>query len=429
MRAARPFCRERVLQCLAFVLAVGGPAAAFAQPARLSPHARRDAASLNVFLDCSACDLEYQRQHVTFVSYVRDRGTADLYVLVTTQDTGGGGMAWVVRFIGMGRFQRQDRTFTFATAQRATADDRRKEFARIFRIGLAGYALDTPIAPQLDVDWRRPAQGRSSAGTDPWNYWTFRIGANGNVGGEQSSTVRSYRVAASSSRTTQNSKITVLANSSTDKQAFKIDGRAVESRQDAWTVSALVVKSLGGRAGAGFRTSVARSSFTNTDRAVRVAPAVEVDFFPYSESNRRSLTVQYNFGTNYYEYREVTIFDKLRETVPTHGLNASLGLRAAWGTIGAHSGVSQHVRRRDRYRASISGSADVSLFKGLSFDMYGQYDKVNDQISLRKGSASPEQILLGLRQLPTDYGYSFSVGVSYSFGSIFSSVVNPRFGG
>jgi hypothetical protein len=85
--------------------------------------------------------------------------------------------------------------------------------------------------------------------------------------------------------------------------------------------------------------------------------------------------------------------------------------------------------RRDRYRASVSGSTEVNLFKGLSFNMLARYDKINDQISLRKGSASTEQILLRQRQLGTDYSYSFAVGVSYRFGSIFSTVVNPRFGG
>ena len=77
----------------------------------------------------------------------------------------------------------------------------------------------------------------------------------------------------------------------------------------------------------------------------------------------------------------------------------------------------------------MSGSTEVNLFKGLSFNMLARYDKVNDQLSLRKGTASTEEILLRQRQLGTDHSYSFAVGVSYSFGSIFNTVVNPRFGG
>ncbi|MGH2436182.1 MAG: hypothetical protein ACRDFA_04220, partial [bacterium] len=206
--------------------------------------------AVKVFLDCTECDTEYQRQNVTFVDYVRDRALADLHVLVTTQDTGGGGTLWVIKFIGLGHFQNQDRTFSFATAQRATHDNRRKEFARVLRIGLAGYAANSSIAPQLDVAWKRPAGALATAETDPWNFWTFRLSANGNLTGEQSSTTHSYRVSFSSSRTTQNWKINMSANGNADKRVFVIgDDRRIESRRDSWTLSGLVVRSLGGKAG------------------------------------------------------------------------------------------------------------------------------------------------------------------------------------
>ena len=89
----------------------------------------------------------------------------------------------------------------------------------------------------------------------------------------------------------------------------------------------------------------------------------------------------------------------------------------------------QSLNHTDRYRASVSGSTEVSLIKGVSFNIVARYDRIKDQIALRKSSASTEEILLRLRQLATDYNYSFSVGISYSFGSVFNSHVNPRFGG
>jgi hypothetical protein len=36
---------------------------------------------------------------------------------------------------------------------------------------------------------------------------------------------------------------------------------------------------------------------------------------------------------------------------------------------------------------------------------------------------------LRLRQLATSYTYFINLGLSYSFGSIFNNIVNPRFGG
>jgi hypothetical protein len=39
-----------------------------------------------------------------------------------------------------------------------------------------------------------------------------------------------------------------------------------------------------------------------------------------------------------------------------------------------------------------------------------------------------EEILMGTGQLATDYSFYGSIGLSYTFGSIYSNVVNSRFG-
>lgn len=54
---------------------------------------------------------------------------------------------------------------------------------------------------------------------------------------------------------------------------------------------------------------------------------------------------------------------------------------------------------------------------------------IHDQLSLPKGTATLEQVLLRRTMLETNYSYYFSIGLSYAFGSIYSNVVNPRFGG
>src|SRR6186713_360943 len=122
------------------------------------PRTAAAAPPLRIFLDCYQCDVDHLRRNVRFVDYVRDRSVADLHVLVTTQGTGGGGTSWVVKFIGLDRFLGLDKTFTFNTDQTATSDEQRREFARIFRLGLVAYASDTSSASQLDVTFKRPAQ-------------------------------------------------------------------------------------------------------------------------------------------------------------------------------------------------------------------------------------------------------------------------------
>ena len=386
---------------------------------------------LRVFVDCDFCDMAHLRTEVTFVDYMRDRKDSDVHVLVTTESTGGGGIAWTLKFIGLGRFQGQERTLTFNTTQTATEDAQRKEFARIVKIGLISYAVDTAAMPRLDVSYKAVSSNTVPAKTkDPWNHWVFRVSANGNQRGEQSTSNKSYRINGSASRTTQNWKVSVFGDRNESRSSYDLgDGEPFKSRSSSWSSSALVVKSAGPRLSFGLNTSTSGSTYSNQDFAFSAMPGVEFDVFPYAESTRRSLTFTYAAGLAYYNYKDETIFFKTKEAVPQHSLGASLGMQQPWGSIGASINYSQQLRHLDRYNLGVYGNADVRLFKGFSFNFFGDYSRIRDQINLKKGSASTEDVLLRLRQLQSGYSYSVGFGLSYSFGSIFNNVVNPRYGG
>ena len=389
-------------------------------------------APLRVFVDCYECDTEYLRQQVTFVDYVRDRMASDLHVLVTTQSTGGGGMTWTVKFIGIGRLASVDRTHVFSTAATATSDDRRREFARVFRLALTGYAADTSVAPNLDVTWRPPSASATTAVAvkDKWRRWVFRVSGSGSMSGERASKSYRYSTSTSASRVTENLKINVSVNRSASESRFTLtDGRRVGSPSDSWNLGSLAVKSLGPKLSAGARFNASHSSFSNVNRSISILPGVEYNVFPYTDYQRRSLTVWYELGPTVYDYNEVTIFDKLKETAFRQTLEVSLGMRQPWGSLNSSTSFSQNLRHRDRYNMSFYGSTDVRLFKGFSFNLYASYSRIKDQTSLPREEASAEEVLLRIRQLATNYTYYYGVGFSYNFGSIFTSIVNPRFNG
>jgi len=82
-----------------------------------------------------------------------------------------------------------------------------------------------------------------------------------------------------------------------------------------------------------------------------------------------------------------------------------------------------------RYMLTVFLSMLLCAFFTVS--LYAQKEQVNIEELKKnapKGGASFEEILLQRRELATSYSYFASVGLSYSFGSIFSNVVNPRFG-
>jgi hypothetical protein len=402
----------------------GLPVSAWAQSAP-APAASQQG-PLNVFLDCNRCDDEHLRQNVGFIEYVRDRAVADLHVLVTTEPTGGGGLSWTLRFIGVGPLQSQDKTLSFNTSQTASQDDQRAEFARVFKLGLVGYVAGTAAAGDLDVTWKRP-ENEADPAADPWNYWVFRVGINGNRSGERAAKSASTSLSVSANRTTNNWKINLFSNANLRTNTFEIQGEKLKTETRSWNVNGRLVRSLGPKWSAGVTTSASHSSFSNTDRSFHVSPAIEYDFFPYSESSRRSLVVHYAAGFVQNQYAALTIFDKLSETIPKHYLNVSLTMRQPWGSLEVASRISQQLNHRRRHRETIFGNTDLRLFKGFSLNMFAEFEKIADQISLEKEGASETEILLRLQQLQTNYSYFLFFGVSYSFGSIFNSIVNTRF--
>ena len=59
--------------------------------------------------------------------------------------------------------------------------------------------------------------------------------------------------------------------------------------------------------------------------------------------------------------------------------------------------------------------------------MNGEIAYINDQLNLRKGDLTEAERLLRLKEQATNYSIGGSIGLSYTFGSIYNNVVNPRF--
>jgi hypothetical protein len=69
------------------------------------------------------------------------------------------------------------------------------------------------------------------------------------------------------------------------------------------------------------------------------------------------------------------------------------------------------------------------LFRGLELELSARASQIRDQLAIAKRGATDDEILLELRDLRTNYLVDASIGLNFTFGSIFNSVVNPRFGG
>ena len=106
-----------------------------------------------------------------------------------------------------------------------------------------------------------------------------------------------------------------------------------------------------------------------------------------------------------------------------------MSLRQPWGTASASVNLSQYLTNPSKYSISAFGATNIRLFKGFSFNVFTDISRPRDQIYLPRGEATTEEILVRQRQLATGYQYFVNFGITYSFGSIFNNIVNPRFGG
>jgi len=402
--------------------------------------------AVRVFLDCQnvQCDFNFFRTEITFVDWVRDRQDSDIHLLVTSQRTGSGGEEYTLTFAGRNRFTGSDQILKFVSNPTATDDERRKGLANIFKLGLARYAASTPMAGRLKLTYDAPTSKDSAkkAARDPWNYWVFRTRLNGNLNGESRSSRQNYYGNISANRTTEQWKVRLSSNGSYGKSQYVFRSVLIDASGDtlinadttrnysySYGSNALMVKSLGEHWSAGADASVNSATYSNQKLSVQVGPAIEYDLFPYSQSTRRQLTFRYGINANRFLYRDTTLFGRIRENRWDHYLLVSLDAKQKWGSISLSASGNQYFFDLSKNSLNLFGDGEFRIYKGLSANFFGSYSLVSNQLSLAKTEVSPLQTILGLREIETSYRYFTYFGLSYTFGSIFNNVVNPRFEG
>ncbi|PIU45732.1 MAG: hypothetical protein COS95_02155 [Ignavibacteriales bacterium CG07_land_8_20_14_0_80_59_12] len=378
-----------------------------------------------IFVDCTDCDLDYIRTQVAFTNYVRDRLEAQIHILITSQTTGSGGKEYTLVFIGQHEFQGMNDTLRFATTKSATEDDIRKEFVRTLKLGLVRYTAKTPLAEYISVSFKEPSQ--PAAVKDTWNYWVFSLSLHGYINGQKSQTFRTVSGSISADRVTADVKISLSTNAFYNESNFTIGDQKVVSISRGQGFYAMSVWSLSEHWSIGGFASAYTSTYQNVKFSPRVAPAIEYDVFPYSASTLKQLTFLYRLNYEHYWYYEETIYDKLEQALPGESLSLTLILKQPWGSVSTALAGAHYFYDFRRNNLTLSGSMTLKLFEGLSVSLGGFVSMIHDQLSLPKRGATPEEILLQRRQLETGYRYFSFVGVTYTFGSIYNNIVNPRF--
>ncbi len=418
--------RTPALPVAILVLAALAPLLSAQTPKRDLADLRKNAPK--VFLDCSSevCDIDYIRTEIPFVNYVRDRMEADVHVLITTQTTGSGGLEYTLAYIGQGACLGLDNKLIYAAGKTDTEEEIRRGYVTVLRMGLIPYAARTPIRDLISIGLKESVKPTDVV--DPWKFWVFSLSVGGEMDQQSQQSEKALNLLASAVKITPGLKVRLGLYSQFSKESYQFDGQTIRSDSDRQDFAGLVVKSLGEHWSFGAYLSAASSTFNNLRSKIIPNAAVEYDFFPYSESTRRQLRFLYRVGPELARYREETIYDRTKETLMAQTLSATLEIKEPWGSLSAGLEGSHYFHDLAKNRLQFQTELSFRILKGLELNIDGFYQRVRDQLSLPKGGASLEEVLLQRRELATEYNLGMQVSLSYTFGSIFSNVVNPRFG-
>jgi hypothetical protein len=383
--------------------------------------------AVKIFLDCQSCDMNYTREQITFVNFVRDVKEAQVYILITQQNAGSGGSQFTFSFQGLEKFRGMNDTLVYTSNPDETNTIVREKKTNMLQIGLMKYVARTPLFNEIEI--RHNSELAQEQVVDKWNNWVFALSTEPQFQSEESDKQFELRNSVNINKVTPDIKIELeLDQNYSQRRVIDDEGGDTTYVSNEFQGDNLFVKSLGEHWSAGIKWNIGSSTRENYDLRTDLLPSLEYDLFPYSEATHRQLRFLYSVGIQYNNYTDSTIYNQVEESLFKQELNIAFQVQEKWGSINLALLGSTYFNDISKNRLELISSLNLRIFKGLTLQISGGVAYINDQINLKKGGISEADRLLELRELSTQYRIEGGIGLSYTFGSIYNNVVNPRFG-
>lgn len=392
---------------------------------------------LKVFIDCinAHCDMDYIRTEINIVDFLLDRQAADVHILITEQETGGGGRE--VQFIFFGQNQLKQMaadTIRFSTGANATDFERREFFIKYLKLGLTPYILKTGQAKDIVIEMKKKGDdsARSAITKDPWNYWVFRIGVDGHFDADEVYKSSRWSGDLSANRVTDKIKIGFEADAGKNQDSYELEDSSgakekIVNKNEDYELSHYLVKSLTGHWSYGYEVAFSRSTFSNNKGRALFRTGFEYDIFPYKEVNTKLFTISYLVDVQQKAYFDTTLYDKTKEVLFGHGLEAKLRINQKWGTVFFGTEYHNYLHNWKYLNLEVNAEVDIRITGNLTFNIYTSAALIRDQLYLPKEGATSQEVLTRRRQLASGYRIFTYFGLNYRFGSKLNNFVNPRF--
>jgi hypothetical protein len=389
---------------------------------------QRSSNHLNFFLDCWDCDFNFVRQELEFVSFVRDPNLADVHILVSESRTGSGGRKYFMNFLGLKDLKGVNYEYEYISVQMETNDETRKGLLKLIQTGILQYYTKTGNLNEVEIELQHSGEETASESVeDPWKKWIFRLGAGTEFDKEASQNEYAFEGEIRIEKVTEEWKIRIEAEHDIDVENFYDDDEKITNNQSRTEIENYYIKSLTSKWSTGVFGYYESATYLNIKNLYGGSVGVEYNIFPWDISNRKVFAIRYQTGIRAYKYNEITIYDKMNETLFYESLGINLELVQPWGSVEARLEGRHYFHDFSKNRLTLFSDFSIRLTKQLSVFSFFYGRIIHDQLYLPKGDASLEDVLLRRRKLETTYEVGAQLGIRFTFGSIYSNVVNERF--
>lgn len=388
-----------------------------------------------LYLSCpQTCFEDYVKQRLSYFDFVRDPYLSDYTLVIVRQAAGGGGERFSLTIEKTGPSpaapdRPRPHPSTCTTKPGASTDDTRREMLALLLRALLVELADTPHAAEFAVSLAERSQTELGAVKDPWNFWVIIPSLN--AWGEGASGFYSLYVvgALTVRRITETSKLRIKGSYARDLSGFRLeDGERVSGDLYGTYGGGLYAHSVGKHWALGGTVTAKGDEWANLELHLHGGPLIEYNVAPYTDNASRQLRFAYQIGAWSNWYLEESVNDLTEEVRPYHALSVIGELNRSWGSLQSVAQINSFIDDPQLFRLSGGINVAIRLARGLALDLNGKASWVRDQINLRGRTITNLELLLGTAEQPTDFNVNGSLGISYTFGSVHNTIVNPRFG-
>ena len=377
---------------------------------------------IKAYIDCR-CDETYLKQETSFLEYVRDQDLADIEIFIRDERNPTGSRSFEIKIDGNNEYEKISSSSVAVGYVNDTSSTLRDKLLNKLKLALVPFLDIANYNLNINVD---PSFKDLTVYDDKWINWVFELSGSYNNDKEESRQTNRYEIEFEIDKLTEDWRIGAEIRRNESNRKFFSNDNTYKSNRKTTSLNGRVVRSITDHFSAGLFFGVFQNTYENIDLNRYIAPAIEYSFYPYKDVLSKEITLAYRIGTGKRNYVEKTIYGFEEQKLSSQTLSLNIRFRQKWGNVSSYLNATQFLNDGTKKRFSLRSNLDIRIYEGLAVRFSGNINLIREQYSLAAGNTSIEDLLLQQREIATDYRTNFSIGLSYTFGSIYNSIINTR---